>query len=128
MDLYLVAFQQRFWCTKSKSNISYQLNYLQKYIEWLYKTNSYHMLERQKLLNQTFILYILFFGPVSVIFQYIGLWPITPSQSRVNESDRLAQTRDIQELPIARILVSPEITEKTVTGFSTSLSGRQLDY
>src|SRR6267143_425293 len=33
---------------------------------------------------------------------------MTPSQSRVNESDRLAQTRDIQEPPIARILVRPE--------------------
>jgi len=31
---------------------------------------------------------------------------MTPSQSRVNESDRLAQTRDIQEPPIARMLVS----------------------
>jgi len=45
------------------------------------------------------------------------LWPLTPSQSRVNEFK--TQTRDFQEPPCNRQNTgSPRNTEKTVTAFS----------
>src|SRR6267143_746868 len=53
---------------------------------------------------------------------------ITPSQSRVNESDRLAQTRDIQEPPIARILVRPESQKKLLLLSLPAYRGRQARY
>src|SRR6266404_1184758 len=50
---------------------------------------------------------------------------MTPSQSHVNESDRLAQTRDIQEPPIARILVRPESQKKLLLLSLPAYQGRQ---